>query len=238
MDKQTQKYLLDLVKRNYDKIAVDFDTTRKKYLWPELIKLTEPIKDGDKILDVGCGNGRLIEALKNKKINYLGVDNSEKLIEAAQINYKLTINNYEFKVADILELDKIPDKDFDYVFCIAVFHHLPGEDLTIEALRQMKNKLKPGGKIIITTWNFWSKDKFRRLILKYGLLKIIGKNQFNFGDILFDWKNNKGEKISQRYYHAFTKNELKKLAVRAELKIEKLYKDKYNYYLVLTPHLK
>ena len=29
-----------------------------------------------------------------------------------------------------------------------------------------------------------------------------------------------------------TKNELKKVAVRAGLKIEKLYKDKYNYYAI------
>ena len=55
----------------------------------------------------------------------------------------------------------------------------------------------------------------------------------DFGDILFDWKNAKGEQISRRYYHAFSKNELKKLAIRAGFKIEKLYKDKYNYYLIL-----
>jgi len=245
MDKQTQKYLLELVKRNYEEIAVDFNTTRKKFLWPELIKLAEMIKDGDKILDIGCGNGRLIEAFKDKKINYLGVDNSEKLIEAAEINYKLPINNYEFKVVDILELDKLSENNFDYIFCIAVFHHLPGDDLRIKALEQMKNKLKPGGKIIITAWNFWSKEKFRRLILKYGLLKIIGKNKFDFGDIIFNWGNNKpphllnkcegkGEKVSQRYYHAFTKKELKKIVFRSGLKIEKLYKDKHNYYLILT----
>jgi SAM-dependent methyltransferase len=232
MDRQTQKNLLNLVKRNYEEIAVDFDTTRKKYLWPELIKLTEPVKNGDKILDVGCGNGRLIEAFKNKKISYLGVDNSEKLIEAAKNNYQ--ISNIKFLLGDILGLDKFPENNFDHIFCIAVFHHLPGENLKLDALRQMKNKLKPGGKIIITVWNFWSKEKFRRLILKHGLLKLLGKNNFDFGDILFDWKNNKGEKISQRYYHAFTKNQLKKFISRAELKIEKLYKDKYNYYLILT----
>ena len=261
MDKQTQENLLNLVKRNYEEIAVDFNTTRKKFLWPELIKLAESVKNGDKILDVGCGNGRLIEAFKNKKINYLGVDNSKKLIEAAKINFLYSRlpaqaglrgndeTEYEFKNADILELDKLPENNFDYIFCIAVLHHLPGEDLRIEALRQMKNKLKPGGKIIITVWNFWSKEKFRRMILKYGLLKLLGKNNFDFGDILFNWGNNnpahllnkfegKGEKISQRYYHAFTKNELKKLVASAGLKIEKLYKDKYNYYLILTPHLK
>jgi len=255
MDQQTQKNLLALVKKNYEQISVDFDVTRKKQLWPELLKLAEPVKDGDKILDVGCGNGRLIEAFMNKKVNYLGVDNSEKLIENAKKNLDSRLrgndkweaaarnnnSSYEFKIADVLELDKLPEHDFDYIFCIAVLHHLPGEDLQAQALEQMKDKIKPasagsargGGKIILTVWNLWGQPKFRKLIFKYGWLKLVGKNKMDFNDILFDWKNNKGEQISRRYYHAFIKNELKKLAVRAGLKIEKLYKDKYNYYLTL-----
>ncbi|MFH1583149.1 MAG: class I SAM-dependent methyltransferase [Candidatus Falkowbacteria bacterium] len=237
MNKQTQKNLLEMVKRNYEEIAEDFDTTRKKYLWPELLKLAEIVKDGDRVLDVGCGNGRLLQAFGQKKIEYVGVDNSEKLIEAARKNYELRITNYEFKNVDILELDKLPEKDFDFVFCIAVLHHLPGADLRLKALEQMKSKLKPNGKIILTVWNLWSQLKFRKLILKYGLLKMIGKNKMDFRDILFDWKNNRGEKISQRYYHASTKNELKKSAVAAGFKIEKAYQDKYNYYFILTPHL-
>ncbi|MBU4257135.1 class I SAM-dependent methyltransferase, partial [Patescibacteria group bacterium] len=132
MDKQTQKNLLEIVKRNYEEIAEDFNETRKKYLWPELLQLTRDIKDGDKILDVGCGSGRLLEALKDKKINYLGVDTSEKLIKLAEERYKAA--GFEFQVRDILELSKIPEINFDYVFCVAVLHHLPGEDLRLASL--------------------------------------------------------------------------------------------------------
>ena len=56
----------------------------------------------------------------------------------------------------------------------------------------------------------------------------------DWGDILFNWKNSKGEQVSQRYYHALTMKELKKIAEDAGLKTEKLYQDKYNYYAVLT----
>jgi SAM-dependent methyltransferase len=191
------------------------------------------------------------------------VDSSEKLIEAAKKNFQTVIvsdrrergnlrfeafdqrllrrdyasrndsNSYQFKNADILELDKIKEKDFDYVFCIAVLHHLPGEDLRLKALEQMKGKIKPGGKIILTVWNLWNQGKFRKLIIKYGFLKLVGLNKMDFGDILFNWKNNQGEQISRRYYHAATKNELKKIAVNAGLKVKKLYEDKYNYYLIL-----
>ncbi|NCQ16120.1 class I SAM-dependent methyltransferase, partial [Candidatus Falkowbacteria bacterium] len=180
MDKQTQKNLLELVKRNYGEIAADFDLTRKKDLWPELIKLSEMVKNGDRVLDVGCGNGRLIEAFGDKKISYLGVDNSEKLIKLAtnqRLLRRSAPRNDKWVVADILELDKLPERDFDYVFCIAVLHHLPGKDLRLKALEQIKNKIKPGGKIILTVWNLWSQKKFRKLIIKYDWFKLIGKNQ-------------------------------------------------------------
>lgn len=249
MDKQTQKNILELVRNNYEEIADDFDQTRKKYLWPELIKLTEPIKNNDKILDVGCGNGRLLEAFRNKKINYIGVDNSKKLIENANKNFQLSISNFQtnlksqfsnqiqntkFVISDILELNKLPERNFDYVFCIAVLHHLPGNNLQVNALKQLKNKISQQGKIVITVWNIWQYKKFHKLLLKSILLKLINKNKLDFGDILFDWKNSAGQKISQRYYHAFTKQELKKLFKKAELKIEKLYKDKHNYYAILS----
>ncbi|MFH1661656.1 MAG: methyltransferase domain-containing protein [Candidatus Falkowbacteria bacterium] len=235
MNKQTQNNLLKIVKRNYNEIADDFSETRKKKLWPELIKLAGAVKDGDpstssgqvKVLDVGCGSGRLLEAFKNKKINYLGIDDSEKLINLAKKK------NQNFIVGNILELNKISELNFNYVFCIAVLHHLPGKDLQINALKQLKNKITPDGKIILTVWNLWSQLKFRKLILKFYLLKLIGKNKMDAGDILFDWKNSKGEVVSKRYYHGFRKKELRKIIKKSGLRIEKIYKDKYNYYAVL-----
>ena len=230
MDKQTQKNLLKIVKRNYEETANDFNETRKKYLWPELIKLTNDVKDGDKVLDVGCGNGKLLEAFKNKRIYYLGVDDNKKLLNFAKFRHP----NFRFTKGNILELSKIPDIDYDYIFCIATLHHLPGNDLRIMALKQMKNKVKTDGKIVLTVWNLWSQKKFRKLIWKFILLKLIGKSKMDYGDILFDWKNSKGERVSQRYYHAFTKKQLKKIVKKAGLKIERIYKDKFNYYAILT----
>jgi SAM-dependent methyltransferase len=233
MDKQTQKNLLNLVKSSYEEIADQFNETRKKYLWPELIELTKKIKAGDKILDVGCGNGRLLEAFKDKKIDYLGIDSSDNLITHA----KNLHSKNKFIIADILDLGKIPEINFDYVFSVAVLHHLPGQNLRIASLRQLKNKVAENGKIIIVVWNLWSQPKLRKLIFKFALLKLIKKNlpagRMDFGDILFDWKNPNGETASRRYYHAFTKRGLKKIIKKAGLRIEKIYKDKYNYYAIL-----
>ena len=239
MDKQTQNELLAIVKKNYEEIAADYNETRKKHLeplWHDLIRLAKEAKDGCRILDVGCGNGRLLEAYLGKEIFYLGVDSNPSLLEFARERYP----GRKFTTGDILTLGQVPEVDFDYIFSIALIHHLPGQSTRVDALKQLKNKLSESGRIVITVWNMWSVNKinmhhnFRRLLFRYALLKLIGKNRMDWGDVMFTWKNPKGERTSQRYYHAFTKHQLKKIARLANLRVEKIYKDKFNYYLVAS----
>jgi len=236
MNKQTQKELLNIVKKNYSEIAEHYSETRKKVVSAKFKDIFEAIKPGSQVLDVGCGSGRILNELKEKGIKYLGVDNCENFITMLEKTKQKGSDN-KFIKGDLLELGELKEYNFDYVFAIAVLQHIPGRDLQIIALRQLKNKVKENGQIVITVWNMWSpawkKKKFKTLILKFFLLKIIGKNRMDFGDVLFDWKNSKGDSVIQRYYHAFRKCELKKISKKAGLKIEKIYKDKYNYYLIL-----
>lgn len=241
MNKQTQKELLDIVKNNYQEIANHYSETRKKKLWPAIIDLADKIKDGDKILDVGCGSGKLLDALIEKNIKYIGVDPCESLLEHARNRYKgennLKLDNIKFLNNDIMSLGDIPETEFDFVFSIAVLQHIPSKDLQIKALKQLKNKIKTDGRVILSVWNMWSKSwekkKFKKKIWKFFFLRLIGKNKMDFGDIIFDWKNSEGNKVSRRYYHAFRKKELKKITKKAGFKIEKIFKDKYNFYLIL-----
>jgi len=232
MDKKTQKEILDIVRRNYGEIAEHYNETRKKHfssLWDELKKICDSVEDWQSVLDVGCGNGRLLELFKDRKVNYLGIDSSKELIGFAKKRFP----GYKFIEGNILDLGEAKEINFDYAFSIAVLHHLPGEELRVQALRQLKNKVKKDGRIVITVWAMWSQEKYRKKIIKFILLKLIGKNKMDIGDILFDWKNSQGETVSKRYYHAFRKSELKRIARKAGLKVEKIYKDKFNYYLII-----
>ena len=225
MERLNSEKLIEIVKDGYEEVAEDFNNTRRKVLWPELFELVKDIKPGSKVLDAGCGNGRLLEALQIKRIDYLGLDNSPALITLAKKNY----SNYDFQVCDILDLDKLPATGFDYIFSIAVLHHLPGPDLQIKALGQLRDKLTKNGRLILSVQNFWTKTKYRKLIFKFAFLKLITYHQINYGDFVFLWNHQ-----TARYYHAFTERELKKISARAGLQIEKIYSDKFNYYLVLT----
>jgi 2-polyprenyl-3-methyl-5-hydroxy-6-metoxy-1,4-benzoquinol methylase len=229
MNKDTQKELLRTVKKNYEDDARTFDETREKPIWPPLLALLKKVPNESRVLDVGCGNGRILKILAEQNVKYVGVDQSESLIKICQEKYP----EYKFAVQDILNLGALGDFDFDYVFCIAVLHHLPGAALRLQALRQLKNKIKVDGKIILSVWNMWPQKKYRRMFYKFSLLKICGRNKTDFGDVLFDWRA-PGGMMSKRYYHVFSQHELKKLVKKAGLKIENFIADKYNYYLVLT----
>jgi len=227
MDKKYAEYLLQKTKQDYNQIAEDFSRTRQR-IWEEIRFLFDDyLEKGDKVLDWGCGNGRYFEVLKDKNINYIGIDNSEKLIEIAKQKYP----QVDFRIADDSEIP-FPDGCFDKIYSIAVLHHIPSEEFRIKFLQEAKRVLKPNGLLIVTVWKFKSK-KERRLLLKYTILKLLGKSKLDLGDILDPW----GKELD-RYYHCFSKQDLKKLAQKAGLKVEKLgiarneRGNRNNFYLV------
>ncbi|QQG52338.1 MAG: class I SAM-dependent methyltransferase [Candidatus Falkowbacteria bacterium] len=222
-----------LSKQSYNQIAADFDASRKKYLWPEMLEFASNIKNGAKVLDAGCGNGRLLEAFRDKTIDYLGIDNSAALLNLAKANYP----NYNFQELDLSaanfsDVNFLAGQKFDFIFCIAVLQHIPSRDLRVQLLKNFKTLLVPGGQLIISNWNLWASPK-RSLLFKQALKKIIGLNKLDFGDIIFPWKNSAGEEVSERYYHAFYKRELKHLAHKAGFKKIVIKKDSRNYWLIL-----
>lgn len=231
MDIIKQQKLLDLVKRNYEDIAADFDVTRKKALWPTLSELAVGVKDGDRILDVGCGNGRLLKAFAGKAISYIGTDLSASLIGLAKKNYGQSAggSDCKFYVGDILNLDRDVAGQFEWIFSIAVIHHLPSPELRIKALKNLQSKLVPGGRIVISVWRPWGNKKMVRELLRTIGRKLIGRHPYAWNDLVFAWHNNQ----SLRYYHLFTKCELKKLMKKSGLQIIEFKKEQRNYYLVL-----
>ncbi len=212
MNRETALKILNDVRESYNKIAEDFSRTRKS-AWEEFRPLVEYAKSGDKILDLGCGNGRLVELFKGKPIEYFGIDNSEKLIEIARQKFP----GQEFEIFDGL---KVPFEDnfFDKIYCIAVFHHIPGKAVRREFLNETKRALKTGGKLILSVWYLWQKDTFWRLLFKFTLKKLVGKSELDFFDIMEPWG-----KISERYFHNFRKRELKRLVEKCGFETENFF---------------
>lgn len=215
MKKEITSKILSQTKHGYDLISKKFSQTRKHF-WRGLEFISDFVKDEDKILDYGCGNGRLMELFKDKKIEYLGVDVSEKLLFFARKKYSeknfLKINPKKTKTS-------FKENQFNVIYSIAVFHHFPSEKYRKEIAEEFFRITKSNGTVIITVWNLLQK-KYRKNIFKNWKLKIQGKSKLDWMDCEISFIDNQGKKFN-RFHHAFTKRELKKLFSKAGFKVEK-----------------
>lgn len=228
MKKKTIEKLNTIVKDSYQKTASHFALTRDKHLWPQLAHYLELVEEQKAVLDIGCGNGRILNILKDKNIDYVGCDQSSNLIEIAKKKWP----DHSFVVSDLPNLNNLEKKEYDYIFLIAVLHHIPAYKNRLLALKNIREFLKPDGQIIISVWCLL-KTKKRQVFWQW--FKSLFNRKIEYGDLVFPWKSVKGEIVSQRYYHGYSKKELKKAAKEAGFKIREIKKDKYNYWLVLTP---
>lgn len=216
MNKDYAQYILEKTRKDYNAIAEEFSNTRSG-TWEDLNYLKKFVADSDKVLDLGCGNGRVIELFRDKKIDYTGVDNSKKLIGIAKKRYEnYTSGNLsrQFVVGDALNLS-FKNSTFDKIYSIAVFHHIPSKEFRLEFLKEAKRVLKKDGLLVMTVWNLWQRKTSWRIFIKLTFLKLIGLSKLDFKDSWVSW----GKKI-KRYFHSFTKKELMDIVKEAGFSIQ------------------
>jgi len=218
MKEKFAKKLAEQVKDDYN-LTVD-DYTRSRSFIPEDIKnLADYAGDGDRILDAGCANGRLYGVFSGKKIDYFGIDISDKMIERAKRDYP----EGKFQIADGRSLP-FPDNYFDKVYSISVIHNIPSKKFRRRYLEEAVRVLRPGGLLILRVWDFWSRKIMPKLFLKAFSQKLFSKNRADLFDVFVPWKDSRGQVITERYFHCFTKRELKKVIREAGFKVEKSWR--------------
>ena len=181
-------------------MAEEFYQTRKKQ-GSEVEELKDYIKDGEKILDLGCGSGRLCRIIDGKNIDYTGIDFSENLILIARENY-----GKKFIVGDILNLP-FPEENFDSVWAIASLHHIPTKKFRKRVVAEIKRVLKPGGRIIVTCWKiksflrrdvfipFHGKKRYYHVFSKREIERLFKKSGFKVEESRYLKKGNKKNNI-------------------------------------------
>ncbi len=204
--------ILKMSRRGYENIAHDFSQTRKIF-WEELSFLKDYINDGDNILDLGCGNGRFLELIGDKKIKYFGIDSSESLIKQANETYGQL---GKFIHGDALSLP-YKNNSFNTIVSFGVLHHIPSKKLRKQFLNEAHRVMKKDGVLILTVWNLWN-ERLTPVIKKHAIQKLLGKSKLDFKDVFLPF----GKKESVRYLHAFTKRELKSLLKNSGFQINEL----------------
>lgn len=222
LDKHDKK-LIKITKKSYKNIAKDFSVSRS-YVWSDLQKFFNYIKDNDKVLDLGCGNGRLLDSLEKKNINYVGVDNNYNLLRQARRKFP----EYYFEVQDMLDLNFI-ERSFDAVLCVAVLNHLPSSQIQLQVLKNLKKFMKPDAYLLMSNWNLYNvknkknienftADKNNLTDKEFYKKYKVKKELLTPKDVLTVW-----DKQNVLYYYAFEKHELEELLKQAGFEVIESY---------------
>lgn len=112
----------------------------------ELIKKLE-LGGNERILDVGCGDGKITTEISSYLINgsILGIDSSEEMIKLAKKTFpRDEYPKLDFKIMDFRDVDF--ETEFDIVFSNAALHWVKDQ---LPILKGIQKSLKPGGYLLI-----------------------------------------------------------------------------------------
>ena len=104
---------------------------------------------GERILDVGCGTGWLLERLGRAvpTARLTGVDPVPEMLALARRRLSASAVDLREAAAERLPFD---DGSFDAVVSASVFHYVRQPET---ALSEMRRVLRPGGRLVLTDWN-------------------------------------------------------------------------------------
>lgn len=180
-------------------MAKYFSITRP-YLSGDLLMLKKYLKPNTNILDLGCGNGRLVDLIDDSTISYTGTDISKDMIDIAKKRY---LKQNFILQKDPLKIDA-SDEAFDQVYCLSVFHHIPSHDLRVEYLKEIARVLKKDGTLIMLNWNLWQRKGIRIKVLCNYLMN----RSVDIKDIYLSFKDGQGRLIAKRFIHVFSQRDL------------------------------
>lgn len=215
------------IANTYDNFAKTFSKSRANMKWPEIDYFISLMKKKNlekaNILDIWCGNWRLLnylqplfwvlaknpeadfenpnnlESFKKNFISYIWIDSSAWMINEA----KKLFPKYNFRQLDMLEIDKIIETKFDFIFFLASFHHLQDTGSRLEVLWKTREILAKDWMIFMTNWNLLWEKNFAKYKDSYN------KN-WDFEIKIWDFS---------RYYHWFRADELEELFTKSDFQI-------------------
>jgi SAM-dependent methyltransferase len=109
-----------------------------------------------RLLDLGCGTGRLLLSFARRGYPVLGVDLSAEMLRVARAKADRAGLAVELLHANIVELDAMADRSFDYAACLfSTLGMVGGDAQRRRVVGQVHRLLKPGGKFVLHVHNRW-----------------------------------------------------------------------------------
>lgn len=137
------------VQKEYSKLAREYDEKWSFYVEATLQETLKRIEvhSGQRLLDIGCGTGVLLETLEKKHPDLIlaGVDPTQEMLDVAgkRLSKKVHI---ERGWAEKLPFEA---ESFNVIVSCNMFHYIREP---IVALKEARRILKPTGRLVITDW--------------------------------------------------------------------------------------
>jgi ubiquinone/menaquinone biosynthesis C-methylase UbiE len=162
----------DLIKSYKDEkdFYLQYSAFRYKTEWhiPLLVPFDEA--RGQRVLEIGCGNGADGVKFAEHGAFYTGIDLTETAISATKRHFEILGLKGVFQIENAEALS-FEDNSFDMVYSYGVLHHTPNP---AKAIQEVHRVLKPGGRAIIMLYHKYSFNYYVR-IMSYMRLRVIFK---------------------------------------------------------------
>lgn len=184
MDEETVRKIVELNRQFYEEFASSFAESRLSPQpgYERLLDLFSRTARS-KVLDVGCGHGRIGRFLsaRNIEIDYCGVDFSENLLSLG------TDFPGTFVIRDLSRPGSLDGLgNFDIIFCLSTLQHIPGHQNRIRLVTNMKDHLQDGGKIVIGNWQFLDSPRQKKKIRPWESIGVRSE-EVEMTDYLLSW---------------------------------------------------
>lgn len=243
MDRKTILALCALNRRFYATRAGEFDHKRSG-AWPGWERVVAALPQRPvRVLDVGCGNGRLARYLLGRAsvpVSLLGIDSCAALLERARAGTPAgaDVRYVEGDVlaqADLTLPAAVRDAaPFDLVALFGFLHHVPGADTRRRLLARLADALAPGGLLAVSLWRFGG-ERFARKQVDWRDAAVPGVDlaALEPGDHLLAWGEG-GDAV--RYCHLIDEAEEARLVAGLPLLPVAAFdgEDGLNRYVLLT----
>jgi tRNA (uracil-5-)-methyltransferase TRM9 len=138
-----------------------------------------------RVLDVGCGNGRFGHFLHENGITaeYVGVDFSPPLLHKAEQQQP-----GRFHARDLSQPGCLAGLGrYDLLVCLAVMQHIPGRANRQRLLAEMADCLAENGRIFLANWQFMDSPRQRRKRQPWSAIGL-SSDDVEAGDHLLNWQ--------------------------------------------------
>lgn len=142
----------------------------------EIREISKRLVDGERVLDVGCGNGySTVRLAAARRVSIRGLDYIPEMIEQARLRLRegasALVGTVEFDVGDVTSLN-VPTESYDKVVAVRTIINLGEWSRQLRGLRECARVLKRGGELLLSeaTCQGWRRlNGFRR---EWGLPEI------------------------------------------------------------------